>query len=830
MTTATCRPVKITIVKMAASERWFSDILPSCGFPREILDGKHHPCPKCGGKDRFRAIDSNTGTVLCNQCFHGKNGDGFTAITWFKGLVFRQSFEVVATYLGMRVCDEDQSKLTNIVERVAELKRIPLASFIAFGAHEALRGRINVARLPMYDEKGQQCSHCDFAELNDNFRKGLSAKGKPTGLYYANRPAPGETILITEGPKDAGALHSLGYNVVGLPTCKLAKKFSGVFKGCHVIIVPDLDEAGKASAPITASRLNSTAASIRIAWLPGDVKASDGDGVREILAKNNGETQVRLAIDNSVPWQPGDLDSNSSPGSTAQATMKVVRTSQLGAQAAPNGTGDTLQTSRDSPSVAGSPYSEVFEFNDPRRLALLFLERRCTAGDYKTVVKWNSEWYWWNSVCYETIETEGLRARLVNFVQKEFEATAIEQLQRYKAQPKKDGDEGGPKAEKVTQALLNNVLQHFSAITHIGSAIKQPSWLWHEPNDFDSRENIVAKNGIINLRKLVSGDPEYRVPPTPAYFSTNCLPFDFDETAADPIEWLRFLNELWPNDSDSILCLQEWFGLLLVPDTRFQKVLLVVGPKRSGKGTIARVIRALIGESNVAGPTLAGLATNFGLWPLIGKQVAIIADARLSSQTDSAVVTERLLSISGEDGITIDRKNLAPLTTTLSTRFVLMTNELPRLTDASNALAARFVILRMENSFIGKEDHGLTERLIKELPLILTWAISGWQRLNQNGRFTIPESSQDLVNQLEDSSSPVGAFVRECCDVGAEFEIEKKDLFTAWKSWCETENRAHPGILSTFATQLRAAVSSVSAKRAQVFGARIQQYTGIKLK
>ena len=109
------------------------------------------------------------------------------------------------------------------------------------------------------------------------------------------------------------------------------------------------------------------------------------------------------------------------------------------------------------------------------------------------------------------------------------------------------------------------------------------------------------------------------------------------------------MEELWPNDLRAVETLQEWFGYCLLPDTTQQKILMLVGPKRSGKGTIARVLGRVVGMANVCGPTLASLGTNFGLWPLLGKMLAIVADARLSGRTDTAVVVERLLSISGED-------------------------------------------------------------------------------------------------------------------------------------------------------------------------------------
>ena len=58
----------------------------------------------------------------------------------------------------------------------------------------------------------------------------------------------------------------------------------------------------------------------------------------------------------------------------------------------------------------------------------------------------------------------------------------------------------------------------------------------------------------------------------------------------------------------------------------------------------------------VVAPTLASLVQNIGLAPLIGKPLAIVGDARIGARADQAVITERLLSISGEDFMTIDRK------------------------------------------------------------------------------------------------------------------------------------------------------------------------------
>ena len=70
-------------------------------------------------------------------------------------------------------------------------------------------------------------------------------------------------------------------------------------------------------------------------------------------------------------------------------------------------------------------------------------------------------------------------------------------------------------------------------------------------------------------------------------------------------------------------------------------------------------------------------------------------------------MVERLLSITGEDMLTVDRKYREPWTGKLPTRFVILTNELPKFRDSSGAIANRMFILRMTESFLGREDRTL---------------------------------------------------------------------------------------------------------------------------
>jgi P4 family phage/plasmid primase-like protien len=248
---------------------------------------------------------------------------------------------------------------------------------------------------------------------------------------------------------------------------------------------------------------------------------------------------------------------------------------------------------------------------------------------------------------------------------------------------------------------------------------------------------------------------------------------------------------------------------------------------RSGKGTIGRVLTALLGRDSVRAPTLAGLQMNFGLSPLIGKPLAIVSDARLSGKSDQAIIAERLLSISGEDAITIDRKHAAAWTGRLPTRFMILTNELPRIADSSGALVGRFVVLILTRSFYDQEDPALADKLCTELSGILNWALVGYRRLRDRGYFIQPTSSREAIDELAALGSPVRAFVRDCCVVGAGNSVPVEMLYHHWKLWCQ--NAGHKeGSVQTFGRDLRAAVAGLRNTRPR--DDRTRQYEGLRLK
>ena len=443
----------------------------------------------------------------------------------------------------------------------------------------------------------------------------------------------------------------------------------------------------------------------------------------------------------------------------------------------------------------------VFPPGEPMPNVRMFLNDKYSHDDRCLLIQQGGQFYRWDGTCWPSVEDPILRSELYRWFESKW----------YKS-----GD--GKKPFAPTARKIGDLLDATKAITIISTKQETPCWLGESNHPAD--EVISCQNGLVHWPTRTMS--EHR----PAYYVHHSVPFAFDPDAPPPERWLAFLDALWPDDPTTINALQEMFGYLVSGDTKQQKMFLLVGPKHGGKGTIGRVLSRMIGRHNVAGPTLASLGRNFGLQDLIGKPVAVISDARLGSKSDSSLIAERLLSISGEDLQNVDRKYLPPWSGYMLTRFVVLTNELPRFTDSSGALASRFVVLMLDKSFYGQENPALTEELCTELPGIFNWSLDGLQKLRARGRFEQPTSSADAIREMEDLASPVGAFLRDKCRFRHDLEIAVEALYKAYRQWCEDNGRPASNS-ATFGRDLRAAKPGLKVVRHRP--SRDRYYDGVDL-
>ena len=138
------------------------------------------------------------------------------------------------------------------------------------------------------------------------------------------------------------------------------------------------------------------------------------------------------------------------------------------------------------------------------------------------------------------------------------------------------------------------------------------------------------------------------------------------------------------------------------------------------------------------------------------------------------------------DEVDVNRKNIAVVQVTLPTRLMVVANKLPKFIDESGALAARTLIVRFENSFMGREDRDLGSRLIEEMPGIANWALEGLNRLRVNGlSFTIGDAGRIEAATSELGQSPALRFARERLEVTGDQEdaVPMREVYRAYQDW-----------------------------------------------
>ena len=441
--------------------------------------------------------------------------------------------------------------------------------------------------------------------------------------------------------------------------------------------------------------------------------------------------------------------------------------------------------------------------SDPVGVAWEFLERY-RRGDVFTLRSWRGSWVKWERGVWSVTEDDEIR----------------EELYKALATGTYLGKDGVARWWYPTRRKIADVEHAMKAITRLSETAEPGDWIGDAGEATATSELVSVENGILHIptRKLTKHNPDL--------FNLVQVPFEYVSDALTPDRWVKFLEELWPDDPSSALALQEWFGYVVSGRTDLHKMFLLIGPTRAGKSVLARVLGALVGRDSVVWPSLAAVGTNFGLQPLIGKALAIIPDARLGR--GASQIVERLLTISGEDGITVDRKYKEPWTGQMTARFMIISNEIPRFGDASGAIAKRFVLLTLRQDWLGREDTSLADELLTELGGIFKWALDGLDRLTGNGAFEEPAASREAISTMEDLTSPVAAFARDRCNLGHRYEIPVKDLFAAWKDWCG-RNENNPGTTAIFGRNLSAAFPAIRRTRPSGEGRRPYVYQGVAL-
>ena len=310
-------------------------------------------------------------------------------------------------------------------------------------------------------------------------------------------------------------------------------------------------------------------------------------------------------------------------------------------------------------------------------------------------------------------------------------------------------------------------------IEHIMQAIKLACA--SEPPEIQM-DRIHVRNGTYFADGHFTPEKEYCM---------NRLPIAYVPEAPAPTRWLQFLNELLYEED--IPALQEYIGYCLLPVTKAQKMLLMVGKGGEGKSRIGLILRELFGSSMYTG-SLQKVETNrFARADLEYKLLLVDDDMK----TEALPQTNNIKTlVTLEDKIDIERKGQQSVQGTLYVRFACFGNgSLHALYDKSNGFYRRQLILTTKDKPLSRvDDPDIAEKMAAEVEGILLWAFEGLQRLVKNG-FQFTESDRAKRNRelVKRDNNNVFDFLESegYIRLKADACTSSKELYEVYRMWCE---------------------------------------------
>lgn len=415
-------------------------------------------------------------------------------------------------------------------------------------------------------------------------------------------------------------------------------------------------------------------------------------------------------------------------------------------------------------------------------------------GDDWLYVTGYEAWYKWTGTHWEKDECQAILKQIQHLMD------AMNQAAKTEAQAAKAARD--EEAEKVWRCYIQATKRTRGRIASVeGMAQAQRATA---AGMLDAGNVLNLRNGTleldtITLRPHCKGD-----------HLTYCLVYDYDPQAVAP-RFEQFLFEVlvqetadnsgqWATDWELCALIQAAMGYSLTNDTRHHAMFWLSGTGQNGKSVLISVIQSLLGV-NAFSMNFATLGTtdgNYRLAELAGKRVVFCTE----SQRGGGLAEELIKQIA--DGSRIDARPIygKPLQFNSQAKIWWAMNDRPVIKDTSNAIWRRLKLIPFNRTFSEQEkDIELPEKLNKELPGILNFALDGLRRLRQQGRLPESRAIQEAIEEYRKESNPVAQWVEDCTKPTQEPETLASTLYSqamfnsqdpnplSYVGWCKRVGR-----------------------------------------
>ncbi|MBN4076518.1 hypothetical protein JYT16_02245 [Gemmatimonas aurantiaca] len=393
---------------------------------------------------------------------------------------------------------------------------------------------------------------------------------------------------------------------------------------------------------------------------------------------------------------------------------------------------------------------------------------------------WKGKFWKWNDRHY------------VNLSDIELKADVLRWLDSYVENPKPH------QADQIVECL--------KSLTKMKFSVTPGTWI-----STGKHSDIIAlKNGLLDIDKAASGDSDALMQNTPDFFALSSADYSYDPSAQCP-KFTAALKLYFAEDQDRKALLLEWYGYCLVPDTQYNKIMVMTGDGANGKSVMLEVLRILVGKDSCSAVPLELIAHRFQAMSTYGKLVNISPEISKFDQKTEAL----LKSHSSGDIVQFEEKNKPSFSAKPTARLTLAANTMPGISDKTEAMYRRLLFLPFEFQIPEEQqdprykESGRADWPFRdEMPGILNLSLNALKQLRARGKFHTPELSKQHSEEYRNFNNPVRLFLKdrvEECETGS---VPKEILYEDYIKWAGMTG--HPVLSdSLFGRELRRMFPSV---------------------
>lgn len=422
------------------------------------------------------------------------------------------------------------------------------------------------------------------------------------------------------------------------------------------------------------------------------------------------------------------------------------------------------------------PKEDPLSSENLHRIVEWLYETHFAHNEEPTLRLWNNNWWRWRKGTWTMISKEDLDAEIFGRViaSKEDGGFGLKNFPHF--------------ARLDTLALLRDHL------LPLPDSQEFQSWL---PASSEVGADIKTEGTWVNctrgpLRAADTEDPEF-IPHTPRYFTPVLIPRKY-VPEHPPTFWLNFLDQVLERDEKRIAVLQEWFGYCLLPTTRYQRMLMLVGPGGNGKTVVLNVLTEMLGKHNCSNVELDDINTKYGPFYTFGKLANICGDIA----TRYLKKPGRIKAFIGGDMIQFEQKYMNAFSTKPTAKLIFSMNDLPNTDDDSEGFYRRMLTIPFmftppepDPLLANSQSHKWPFR--PELDGIFTWALEGLIHLLHKDGFTESNSIKECMDAWRLGNEGVRRYADERLDFNHANDVSTPCDFISldYEKWAK-KNREKP--------------------------------------